>query len=79
MFPRNGIADDTERDPRQHVAAVHSFVAENAVVEERESAAIVDAKQGAFAFAIPGRRGFAEPHVRRQHGEPNVAYRGRVT
>src|SRR3546814_2453544 len=55
MLPGDRGAQQGEGRPRQHVAAVRSLVAEDAVVEQGVGPAVMNTKQRRPTSAIPGR------------------------
>src|SRR3546814_5295037 len=67
MLPGDRGAQQGEGRPRQHVAAVRSLVAEDAVVEQGVGPAVMNTKQRRPTSAIPGPVRLAEPDVRGQH------------
>src|SRR3546814_19732750 len=73
MPPGGRGAQQGEGRPRQHVAAVRSLVAEDAVVEQGVGPAVMNTKQRRPTSAIPGPVRLAEPDVRGQHRKADVA------
>src|SRR3546814_20025886 len=63
MLPGDRGAQQGEGRPRQHVAAVRSLVAEDAVVEQGVGPAVMNTKQRRPTSAIPGPVRLAEPDV----------------
>jgi hypothetical protein len=67
------LADDRERRPREYIAAVDALVAENAVIEQRVGAPVMNAEERTLAFAVPRQVSFAEPQMRGERREADVA------
>lgn len=66
------VADQRQRGPRQYVAAIRTLIAENAVVEQGEGRAVVNAEKGRAYPGSPRRRRFAEPDMRGENREADV-------